>query len=119
MNALLRLIHRLPIRSRLFYGYGLTFLAATLLGHAILYSVAQSTIEENIESELRNTNQSIMNMVRTAADASIRNHLRAVAGENPEIVHHFHSRFLAGELKESEAKAEAAPMRSAPPFGAI
>lgn len=103
----LRAFHDLRIRYKLFLSYSAVFILAITLGSTIIYSLVRTTIEENIESELKNSTSSILNMVKTAVEVSIKNHLRAVAEKNREIVAHFYGQFKDGTLSEEEAKRRA------------
>ncbi len=94
----------LKIRSKLLGGYTLIFVLATLVGGAVIYQQVRTTIEANIESELTNATAAIQNMVRTAAATSIKNHLRAIAEKNREIVQAIYNDFLQGLTTEKEAK---------------
>lgn len=95
------------IRTKLLISYSAVFILSLTLGSAIIYSFVRSTIQTNIESELQNTTTTILNMVRTAANVSIKNHLRAVAEKNREIAEHFHRQYATGALTEEKAKARA------------
>ena len=94
----------LRIRFKLLGGYTLIFIAATLLGGSVIYYTVRSTIEANIESELTNSTATILNMVRTAASTSIKNHLRAVAEKNKEIIQRLYADYKNGLISEEEAK---------------
>ena len=104
MNAFLS---TLSLRTKLLLGFLLTFLVSVVLGNLIIFMVVHKTIETNIEKELINTNNIIMNMVKSASDASIKNHLRAVAEKNHDIVQHFYDEFRHGRISEKEAKKKA------------
>ena len=77
-----------------------------MLAGVVIYSQVRNTIEANIESELRNATATILNMVRTSADTSIKNYLRAVAEKNREIVEDIYKRQKAGLITEEVAKAQ-------------
>lgn len=94
----------LKIRSKLLGGYTLIFVLATLVGGTVIYHQVRTTIEANIESELTNATAAIQNMVQTAAATSIKNHLRAIAEKNQEIVQAIYNDFLLGLTTEKEAK---------------
>ncbi len=94
----------LKIRSKLLGGYTLIFVLATLVGGTVIYQQVRTTIEANIESELTNATAAIQNMVQTAAATSIKNHLRAIAEKNREIVQAIYNDFLLGLTTEKEAK---------------
>ncbi|MCD4677634.1 MAG: cache domain-containing protein, partial [Desulfobacula sp.] len=64
--------------------------------------------EKNIESELQNSTSAILNNVKTAVSVSIKNHLRAVAEKNHDIIRHLYDLQATGEISLKEAKARAA-----------
>lgn len=107
MLKVLRSFHDLPIRYKLFVGISTAYILISTAGSTIIYSLVRTTIEENIESELKNSTDTILNMVRTAVEVSIKNHLRAVAERNREIVAHYHRLAGDGMLTEEEAKRQA------------
>lgn len=102
-----RPFRNLSIRFKLLYGYALTFILAIIVGNALLYLMIRNTIEVDIETELRNTTESMLNMVETATIVAIRNHLRAVAEKNREVVEHFYQMQLDGVMDEKTAKQRA------------
>ena len=97
----------LRIKSKLLLSYTAAFVVVIGLGGFIMYSILSRTIEANIESELKNTTDTLFNMVRTAASVSIKNHLRAVAEKNLEMVQYLYGRYQRGEMSEARAKQEA------------
>lgn len=94
----------LRIRYKLLISYSAVFVLSLTIGSGIIFSFVKTAIETNIESELKNTTQTILNMVRTSAGVSIKNHLRAVAEKNKEIAQHFYWQALAGTLSMAEAQ---------------
>lgn len=94
----------LRIRYKLLVSYATVFTLSMSLGSYIIYTFVRQTIETGIESELENSTNTILDMVRTAANVSIRNHLRAVAEKNREIAEDFYARSQAGEMSVAEAK---------------
>lgn len=105
MNRFFQLLNNLKIRSKLLGGYTVTVLTALLTGGALIVFQVEKTIQANIESELTNATAAILNMVETAAATSIKNHLRAVAEKNREIVAMIYGEFRAGKRSEEQAKA--------------
>ena len=105
VNRLFNFLNNKPIRLKLFVYYFSMFALATTIGSIIIYFVMRSTIETNIERELKNSTTTILNMVRTSAAVSVKNYLRAVVEKNRDIVVHFHNEFLEGRLSEEEAGA--------------
>ena len=97
----------LRIRFKLLIIYSSVFVFSLALVSLIIHSFVRKTLEKNIESELQNTTTTILNMVKTAADVSIKNHLRAVTEKNREVVTYFHDQFSRGILDEATAKNRA------------
>jgi PAS domain S-box-containing protein len=108
MAAFMAYLRNLRIGQKLFISYSLVFSVALLICSVALYSYVRGTIEENIESELKNTTAMIHNMVKSAATASIKNYLRATSEKNRQIVLHYYQKQVAGELTEEQAKQRAA-----------
>ena len=100
-----RFFKDLRIRSRLLVSYISIFILAIMLGGAFIYFQVKKTIETSIENELNNTTRTILNMVETAANVSIQNHLRAIAEKNREIVKGIYGKYKAGLMTEPEAKS--------------
>jgi PAS domain S-box-containing protein len=98
----------LPIRYKLFLMISAAYILAITLGSTIIYSLVRTTIEKNIEGELKTSTSTILDMVKTSVEVSIKNNLRAVAERNREIVAHFHKLYKDGALTEEEAKRQAA-----------
>ena len=96
----------LRIRYKLLISYSAVFLLTLTFGTVIIFFFVKATIEENIESELKNTTRTILNMVRTSASVSIKNHLRAVAEKNREIAQHFYDQAVAGAISMAEAQRQ-------------
>jgi len=95
----------LRIRYKLLISYSAVFILSLTIGSVIIYHFVKATIESNTESELKNTTQTILSMVRTSAAVSIQNPLRAVAEKNREIARHFYEQAQAGAMGMPEAKA--------------
>ncbi|MCP3927405.1 MAG: hypothetical protein GY714_33015 [Desulfobacterales bacterium] len=85
---------KLPIRYKFIITFTFTVLLALAFGSFIIYSVVRKTLEKRIESELGNTTGTILNMVESATDISIKNNLRAVAEKNRDIVIYFYDKIL-------------------------
>ncbi len=97
----------LPIRYKLFICYSTAFIVIIGTTTLFIYSMVRNLIESNIESELNNTTNTILNMVRTSAAVSIKNHIRAVSEKNLEIVEYWFNQYQSGNLSETEAKIQA------------
>ncbi|WP_231715801.1 cache domain-containing protein [Desulfosarcina widdelii] len=96
----------LRIRYKLLISYSLVLLLSLTIGSGIIFFFVKQAIQTNIESELTNITQTILNMVRTSASVSIKNHLRAVAEKNREIALHFYNKALAGEISMEAAQQQ-------------
>ena len=99
--------YNLRIRSKLLLIFTTTFVLSIASGSAILYTLVRKTVESNIEKELQNANTNILEIVNTAANVSIRNHLRAVAEKNRDIASYFYSQAKKGHISDTEAKEQA------------
>ena len=105
MKKLITFFRNLRIRTKLVGGYTLIFIMATLAGGTVIYFQVKSTIETNIENELKNSTATILNMIETAASTSIKNHLRAVAEKNRQIIVSLYREYKLGVMTEEETKA--------------
>ena len=97
----------LPIRHKLFYTFSALFILIIVLSGLVALGILRKTVEANIESELKNSTAAILNMVRTSVSVSIKNHLRAVAEKNREMVQYFYNRYRRGLMTEAQAKEAA------------
>lgn len=104
MKSFFQWLKNLNIRTKLLGVHTLIIVLAVLAGGGIIISRVQTTIETHIESELTNATAAIRHMVRTAASTSIKNHLRAVAEKNLEIVQAVYQDFEQGLITEIQAK---------------
>ncbi len=95
------------IRSKLLAGYGVIFVFIIVSASVSIHYLVRGVIESGIENKLKNSTSTILTMVRASADISIRNHLRAIALRNKEIVEYFYQQHQAGKLTENEAKQQA------------
>ncbi len=108
MNKLRSYFRNLSIHYRLLLAYSTAFFVVMGMSSLLIYSVIRTTIEKNIEKELMNSTNAILNMVKTAIDASTRNHLRAIAENNHDIVTDMYNTALQeGSISIDEAKEQA------------
>lgn len=92
------------VRLKLVLSYSLLFILITVMGNLLVFVNVRKTINENLEENLKTSTESITNLIETTARVSIRNHLRAVAEKNKDIVTYVYDRFKKGELTERAAK---------------
>ncbi len=106
----MRLIPRFAdfkIRYKLLIAYFAIFILSLALGNIAIYHFVRRNIESNIQSELKNTTTTILNMVRDGAQLSIKNYLRAVAEKNRDITSYYYGLYQQGRLSEDEAQKTA------------
>ena len=94
----------LKIRNKLLVSYVMAFILTVSLGSGMIYAIVRNTIETRIERELSNSTAMILNMIRTTAAVSIKNHLRTIAEKNREFVAYFYGLMADDRLTESQAK---------------
>lgn len=97
----------LKIRHKLLLSYASVFIVIIVLFSYATYNIMRKTVEANIETEQNNSTAALLNMVQASVGISIKNHLRAVAERNLEIVNHYYNLFEKGELTEEEARKRA------------
>lgn len=105
------------IRHKLLLVYSLLFFLAFSLAGGLIYVFVKDHIRSNIETELKASSQTLLNMVSNSADLSIKHHLRAIAEKNREIAVHFHNLYQQGVLSEREAKERAKQIFKAQTIG--
>lgn len=98
----------LQIRYKFLISFALIFFLSMFLCNLFIYVYVCNNIEDRIESELTNTTAMIYNMVNTSVNVSIKNHLRAVAEKNLDILNDLYQRALAGSISGKDARKRAA-----------
>lgn len=106
-NIIKNLFRNLPIRYKLLGVYSSILAGVVLLAGLFIYSHVRNTIETHIDSELTNSTTTILNMVETSANTSIRNYLRAVAEKNKNIIQDIYKSQRAGLITQEEAQNRA------------
>ncbi len=101
---LLKKFSDLKIKYKLLLSYTLIFLLAFTVASGIIYVLVRANLKSSIESELKNTTSTILNMVRTSASVSIKNYLRGVADKNKDLAEHFYQMYRQGNISEKQAK---------------
>ncbi|WP_108649382.1 cache domain-containing protein [Dongshaea marina] len=101
-------LRRLKIPVRLTFGYLFIFISVLIIADAVLYYKVRDIVTREIESKLKITTDAILDQVRLTANASIKNHLRAIAETNLQMVLSHYQKYQRGELSETQAKKLAA-----------
>ncbi|MCG8639091.1 MAG: cache domain-containing protein [Desulfobacterales bacterium] len=102
-----RIVRNFKIRYKLLFVYSLTFFVIMCLSSMVIYSIVKKNLEKNIESELQNSTSAILNTVRTAVSVSIKNHLRATAEKNHDIIEYLYGLQASGRISLDEARERA------------
>jgi signal transduction histidine kinase/CheY-like chemotaxis protein len=103
--VILRWFGDLRIRYKLFLIYSAVLLVTVGVGTLVLDSYVRQSIRHDVESDLTNSADLVIDMVKTAAAVSVKKDLRATAENNREIVRHYYQQSVSGRLSEEEAKA--------------
>lgn len=106
MNPL-HILKNFKIRYKILFIYSFTFFVIMSLSGLIIYSIVKKNVEKNIESELQNSTQAIFNTVKTAVSVSIKNHLRAAAEKNYDIIEYLYGQYESGQMTLEEAQKRA------------
>lgn len=83
----------------------LCVLCISLVG-VVSYRITKKLNTDLVMTNLRTLTDSTYNLIDSAINASIRNHLRAIAEQNKKVMEMYYTRVKAGELTETAAKAE-------------
>ncbi|MCG8686109.1 MAG: cache domain-containing protein [Desulfobacterales bacterium] len=97
----------LSIKYKLFFAYAAVSLVVFSISFTLLFYQFGNHLERRIMEELSKSNQTITDMVETAATVSIKNHLRGIAEKNKEILAHIYQDFKDNLLTEAQAKKQA------------
>ncbi len=94
---------KLKFRNKLLVSFLTAFVPMILIGSIIAYYQVKKTLETRIENELNQTTASLTDLIRTAANISIKNRLRAIAEKNLDITEYYYSKHRSGLLTRPEA----------------
>jgi PAS domain S-box-containing protein len=98
---------RYSLRRRIFFSFLAALLPVVIFCVAAIEIYLVPAISANARQELHNATLMLKSSVQTAADVAVRNHLKAIAEKNAEIVSHLLNRVAAGELDLEETKKRA------------
>lgn len=106
-------VEDLPIKMRLLYGNLFIFFIVLTAGCVIFYFFFSATIKNNIERELSSSTVYFKETIEASAKTSIKNHLKAIAEKNLDIVIGIYHQ----DLPEKEAKKRASGVLISQPIG--
>jgi PAS domain S-box-containing protein len=89
-------------RNKLLASFLVVLVPLILIGSTISYLQVKKTLETSIENELNNTTASLVDLIQTSANISIRNRLMAIAEKNLDITEYYYSKHRSGLLSREE-----------------
>ncbi len=96
-------INTLKFRNKLLLSFLTVLIPLILIGSLLYYYHMKAIIESNIKKELQASSNSLIDLIQTSADISIKNRLQAIAEKNFEIAEYFYSKHRSGLLTREEA----------------
>ncbi len=87
--------------------YSLLFMVILSIAGWSIFPLVEDSIEEHIHNRLALTTEALQTAIKTSADVSVRNRLRAIAEKNREILANLHRQADQGLFSEKEAKKRA------------
>ncbi len=96
-------IKHLKFRNRLILYFVIIVIPLILISNGFLYFQAKKILETGIEKELQQSSDSLVDLIRTSADITIKNRLQAIAEKNFEIAEYYYSKHRSGLLTRQEA----------------
>lgn len=95
------------IRNRLVLTFSILVLFGFIAVGAITFYLVRRNITEMAKENMDNLSSSILLTTEVAVELSIKNHLRAIAEKNNDIVGYYYGLYENGEMSEDEAKEAA------------
>ena len=105
------------LKSKMIVAYSVAFIIIMVASSVATYTIIQNIMKDKIQDELANEAYLIKSMIETAADTSIKNHLRTIADKNHETTAYFYNQYMIGTMSEEEAKQRAKEVMSAQKIG--
>ena len=99
--------HPRTLRQRIFFSFLVALLPVMVLCVPAVEFLLLPKIAASARQGLENSTRMLKNAVGTAADVAVRNHLKAIAEKNAEIVTHLLAEGDSGRLSGDEVKARA------------
>lgn len=108
---------RLQLKTKFMLVYATAFILIMSFISYATFKIVNDVVEDNIQSELESEALLIRDMILTATDTSIRNHLRTRAESDYEMINYFNSQYQDGYISEEEAKEKAFNLLSSQNIG--
>jgi PAS domain S-box-containing protein len=104
LQPILVFFRNLKIKFKLNLISFLVALFSLIIFSTALTILMRKSLEKDVKNELRNINDTMVYMIKTSIDVSIRSHLKGIADRNLEIVENFYNQFKQRKINETLAK---------------
>ena len=99
--------HKMRLKAKLFAAFVVTIVPLMGLSSYISYAYLKQNYLTNSAKELKNSADSLVKMIDTAASVAIKNYLRAVAEKNLEAVEGYYAAYRSGRIDEDRMLSRA------------
>lgn len=103
----MKFFYNLKIKYKLIIIYFAIFIISLGIINFFVYSNYSSSLKESIEVQLDSSTDHMVDMIKIAADVSIKNHLRTIADTQLNSVNYYYNLYKSGDITETEAKNRA------------
>jgi methyl-accepting chemotaxis protein len=107
------------IRNKILLINNIAFLIIFVGFSLFIYIQVRDLVSDNIKQELQNKNESIVNLIESSTNVSIKTHLRTISERNWELMNMFYERYQNGEFSEEEAYNRVKEIFLDPEYGKI
>ncbi len=109
----------MKIRNKIIIINNAAFLVILIAFSLFIFFRVREIIIDGIDKDLKNKNESIVDLIDCSAETSIKVHLRTLAEKNRELMEKFYGKYTAGELREEEAYSAVREILLDPQYGKI
>ncbi len=99
----MRFFSRLHFRNRLLLTFLFVLIPLILFGSTIAYYQVEKILKTSIENTLNSKSISLLNLIKTSAQVSVRNRLHAIADKNLDIATYYYKKYQSGLLERDQA----------------
>lgn len=117
MHVFSKLWSGTKLKTKMITAYTLAFIVIMIASSVADYAIIRDIVRHQIQNALTNEAYLIKSMIETAADASIKNHLRTIAEKNEETTAYFYNQYMSGTMTEDDAKKRAKEVMMAQTIG--
>jgi len=109
----------MKLKNRLLLSNNIIFASILIIIFSFLFFRVRIIIREGINSELANVSEQSKNMIESYVDASIKNHLTAIAQQTEKMVEIVYSDYKSGKINYNEMWNEVRKIILDPVYGKI